>query len=277
MRSPLVDVEHLAEHLGDPAWVIVDCRHTLTDFTLGRKLYAESHIPGAFFADVETDLAGLHSGTNGRHPLPDPAKFAKYLGSIGVDDGTNVIAYDAGADMFAARLWFLCKWIGHDDVYVLDGGLAAWLAAGKPVTPLVPLATHAGNVHVRLRSELVVDAAYVLEHLGSPDMQLLDARAADRFAGQNEHVDPVAGHIPGALNRPFKTNFDESGRFKPANALRAELASYDPAHVVHQCGSGVSAAVNMISMEIAGRGHGRLYGGSWSEWIADRSRPIKTD
>ncbi len=276
MFGTIVGVDRLAEHLDDPSWVVVDCRHTLADFSLGRKLYNEAHIPGAFFADVENDLAGPKTGANGRHPLPDPEAFATFLRSLGVDDATQIVAYDAGADMGAARLWFLCKWIGHDAVAVLDGGIGAWLAAGKPVDAAHPVARRSGSLRVALRPDLVVDHAFVLEHLGNPAVQILDARAADRFAGQNEIVDPVAGHIPGALNRPFKSNFDESGRFKSADALRTEFTAYDPSRIVHQCGSGVSAAVNMLAMEIAGHSGSRLYGGSWSEWIADNTRPITT-
>lgn len=276
MFDRIVGVERLAEHLDDPSWVVVDCRHALADFSLGRRLYHEGHIPGAFFADVEHDLAGDRTGTNGRHPLPDAEAFATYLRSIGVNDETQVVAYDVGGDMFAARLWLLSRWIGHDAVAVLDGGLAAWTAAGLPATDAIAASTRVGSLHVRLRDDLVVDNQFVLERLGSSEMQLLDARAADRFMGQNETVDPVAGHIPGALNRPFKSNFDESGRFKSADALRAELAAYDPSRTVHQCGSGVSAAVNMLAMELAGQTGSRVYGGSWSEWIADPSRPIVT-
>ena len=276
MFDRIVGVERLAERLDDPSWVVVDCRHALADFSLGRKLYTEAHVPGAFFADVEHDLAGTHTGANGRHPLPDPETFAAFLRSLGVDDDTQIVAYDAGADMFAARLWLLSRWIGHDAAAVLDGGFAAWTAAGLPVTDAMPISTRVGSLHVRLRDDLVVDSQFVLDRLGSGEMQLVDARAADRFMGQNEVVDPVAGHIPGALNRPFKSNFDESGRFKSADALRAELAAYDPSRTVHQCGSGVSAAVNMLAMELAGQPGSRIYGGSWSEWIADPSRPIVT-
>ena len=276
MFDRIVGAERLAEHLDDPSWIVVDCRHALADFSLGRKLYNEAHIPGAFFADAELDLAGEHTGTNGRHPLPDPEVFADFLRSIGVDDDTQIVAYDAGADMFAARLWLLSRWIGHDRVAVLDGGLAAWTAAGYEVSPEPPIATRVGSLHVRLHDDLVVDHRYVLERLESDEMQLLDARAADRFAGQNEIVDPVAGHIPGALNRPFKSNFDESGRFKTPDVLRVELAQYDASRTIHQCGSGVSAAVNMLAMELAEQKGSRVYGGSWSEWIADPSRPIIT-
>lgn len=275
--TTLVDAQTLHDHLDDASWVIVDCRHTLADFSLGRKLYEEAHIPGAFFADVETDLAGEHSGHNGRHPLPDPQMFAAYLEELGVNDKTQIVAYDAGGDMFAARMWFLCRWIGHKNVAVLDGGLAAWGAAGYGITGAPSAARTIGNVHVKLDNALVVDAMYVRDRLGNASMQLVDARAADRFRGENETIDPVAGHIPGARNRPFKENFAGDLRFRSPDELRSAFSAFGkPSHIVHQCGSGVSAAANMLAMEVAGLEGSRIYAGSWSEWIADRSRPVTT-
>jgi len=277
MPTTVVSPETLFAHLGDSSWIVIDCRHALTDFALGRRLYNEGHIPGAYFADVENQLSGEKTGTNGRHPLPDPEQFATFLRGFGAHDATQIVAYDAGADMFAARLWFLCRWIGHDATAVLDGGLAAWTAAGYPLTSDRPAPRNNGTLTVRLNDQLVVDTDFVLGHLRSSEMHLLDARAADRFAGQNETVDPVAGHIPGAHNRSFKNNFDERGRWKTPEVLRTEFASHgDPQRLVHQCGSGVSAAVNMLAMERAGLTGSRVYSGSWSEWIADSSRPIAT-
>ncbi len=274
--TTIVDAATVATHLDDPGWVIVDCRHALSDFTLGRRLYNEAHLPGAFFVDVERDLAGPHNGTNGRHPLPDPQVFAAFLRGIGVNEATQIVAYDAGGDMFAARLWFLCRWIGHEACAVLDGGLAGWITAGFPVTQ-VPPQPGPGTVQPHLRPELVVDADYILAHLNDRTMQLLDARAADRFAGNNETVDPVAGHIPGARNRFYKENFADDGHFRPGAQLRAGFEAYGPsASIVHQCGSGVSGALNLLAMEIAGLRGARLYAGSWSEWIADPSRPRAT-
>lgn len=273
--TTLVDAATVHAHLEDPAWVIVDCRHALADFSLGRKLYEEGHLPGAFFAAVESDLAGRHTGTNGRHPLPDPETFAAFLREMGVTDATQIVAYDAGGDMFAARLWFLCRWIGHDAVAVLDGGIAAWNAAGFPLSANAPVARTRGTIAARVRSELVVDAAFVLAHLGKRDVTIVDARAADRFAGQNETIDPVAGHIPGAHNHPFKSIFNADLRFKNPDDLAAAYAAHGaPSQIVHQCGSGVSAAANMLAMEYAGMRGSRLYAGSWSEWIADPKRPI---
>jgi thiosulfate/3-mercaptopyruvate sulfurtransferase len=278
MYTTFVDPKDVVPRLDDPSWVIVDCRHLLSDFDAGRKMYAESHIPGAFFADVENQLSGPKTGVNGRHPMPTPAKFAEFLRRLGVGDSTQVIAYDAGGDMFAARLWFLCKWIGHDAVAVLDGGFAAWTKAGYPVTDVVPEVHAPGTIVAYPRHELLVDAQRVLQNVEACDFTLLDARASDRYAGQNETVDPVAGHIPGARNRWFKDNFEADGRVKPPDKLREEFDALGvpPDRIIHQCGSGVSAAVNMLAMEHAGISGSKIYGGSWSEWIADPARPIKT-
>lgn len=276
MFATIVEPSALHERLGSTDLSIVDCRHSLADFALGRRLYNESHIPGAVFADVESDLAGEHTGSNGRHPMPDPEAFAELLRAAGVNDATQIVAYDAGADMFAARLWFLCKWIGHDAVAVLDGGFTAWTSLGYPVTARTPVPATRGDLHVRLRRELVVDAQFVQEHLESPAMQLLDARAQERYWGEVEPIDPVAGHIPGARNRWFKDNFDDAGRFKTPQRLRDEFQTngHDPQRTIHNCGSGVSAAVNHLAMTHAGLEGSRIYGGSWSEWVADSSRPV---
>lgn len=278
MFRTIVSVEELARHIGDPRWVVIDCRHSLQDHGAGHRAYGEGHVPGAFFANVETDLAGKKTGKNGRHPLPDPHELAAFLAELGVTPQTQIVAYDAGADMFAARLWFLCKYIGHDNAAVLDGGFAAWTAAGNAVETKEPARPKNGTISPLPRRELTADADAVLESLETKELVLLDARAADRFAGQNETIDPVAGHIPGALNRPFKTNFNERGMFKSPEELRAEYTQLgvEPRRLVHQCGSGVSSAVNLLAMEIAGVQGSRLYPGSWSEWIADPARPIAT-
>lgn len=274
----LVTPDELRARLGAPDLAVFDCRHSLADFTLGRRLYDESHVPDAFFAGVESDLAGTKTGKDGRHPLPDPEIFARFLRACGVDDATQIVAYDAGGDMFAPRLWFLSRWIGHDAVAVLDGGFTAWNEHGYPVTAAPAQATHAGTLTVRLRSELLVGAKYVEQHLNSREMQLLDARAKERYTGEIEPIDPVAGHIPGATNRWFKENFRPDGTLKSREELRAEFegAGLDPKRTVHQCGSGVSAAVTHFAMHHAGLEGSRVYNGSWSEWIADPSRPIET-
>lgn len=278
MFETIVDAATLHAHLEDPAWVVVDCRHTLADLSLGRRLYGEAHIPGAFFADVEHDLSGEKTGTNGRHPLPDPQAFAAFLRALGVSARTQIVAYDAGGDMFAARLWFLCRWIGHDAVAVLDGGLAAWTASGYELTAAPSTARALGDLQVVLHPELVVDAAMLHANLANDELRILDARGSDRFRGENETVDPIAGHIPGAKNRPFKENFGPDLRFKDPEELLSHFEQHGTAEsIVHQCGSGVSAAANMLAMEIAGLRGSRLYAGSWSEWISDPTRPIVTE
>ncbi len=276
--TTIVLPEELHARLRDPQLVIVDCRHSLADFALGRQLYDESHLPGAFFASIEDDLAGAKTGKNGRHPLPDPQDFARFLRACGVGDSTQIVAYDAGADMFAPRFWFLSRWIGHDAVAVLDGGFTQWNLRGYPVTAAPTPLPKEGTLTVRLRPEYLVDARYVGEHLNAPEMQLLDARAKERYTGETEPIDPVAGHIPGARNRWFKENFLPDGRLKSREELRAEFerAGLDSKLTVHQCGSGVSAAVGHFAMVHAGLEGSRIYNGSWSEWVADPSRPIAT-
>ncbi len=275
--TTLVDVATLQAHLDDPAWLVVDVRHQLADTGYGDRVYAEGHIPGAVFLHCDRDLSGPMTGSNGRHPLPDPEQLAQRLGDIGIGATTQVVVYDDAQGMIAGRLWWLLRWLGHDRVALLNGGLQAWQAAAGVMTKLLP--TLSPRVFVpRQQDRLRVDADYVLERIESPHMHLIDGRAADRFRGENETIDPVGGHIPGAINRFFKDNLLADGRFKPAAELRAEwlaiLAGTLPDQVVHQCGSGVSACVNMVAMEIAGLPGSKLYAGSWSEWCADRGRPI---
>lgn len=278
MYRTVISPKALHEHLDDPSYVVVDCRHALADFSLGRRQYDEGHVPGAFFAGVEEDLAGARTGANGRHPLPEAETFARFLRGMGVNDDSQIVAYDAGGDMFAPRVWFLARWIGHDAVAILDGGFAAWQRHGYPVSAAPSQDAPEGNLVARVREHYLVDAAYVHAHIDDARMQLVDGRASDRFAGRNETIDPIAGHIPGALNRWFKDSFNEDGTLKSPEELRAEFEGrgLDPSRVVHQCGSGVSAAANQLAMEHAGLTGSRIYGGSWSEWITDPSRPIAT-
>jgi thiosulfate/3-mercaptopyruvate sulfurtransferase len=270
VHATLVDVATLREHLDDPHWVVVDCRHALADFSTGRREYESAHIPGAFFADVETDLAGVHTGTNGRHPLPDRDDFVALLRRMGVSGDTQLIAYDAGADMFAARFWFLARWVGHQAVAVLDGGWKAWCDADAPRTAgVTPKPPRRGTFAALAPLDGTVNAAAVSRAIGSDDMLLLDARAPERYAGEVEPIDPVAGHIPGARNRWFKSNYDDRGFWKSPERLNAELGSLgESSRVVNYCGSGVSAAVNSLAFEIAGLSGARLYPGSWSEWCS---------
>ncbi len=276
--TTLISAADLAARLDDTDWVICDCRHDLADTDAGRRAWAEAHIPGARFVHLDHDLSAPKTGKNGRHPLPDPEQFARRLGELGIDHSKQVVAYDASGGPYAARLWWMLRWLGHDAVAVLDGGWNSWRqAATNSITDKIP-GVKATRFTPRIRPEAAVDAKTIAERLGKPEPFLLDARAPNRYRGENETLDPVAGHIPGAANRFFQANLDSSGRFKPAGTLREEFAAVlgDRAApgVTHYCGSGVTACHNLLAMEIAGLAGSKLYPGSWSEWCADRSRPV---
>jgi thiosulfate/3-mercaptopyruvate sulfurtransferase len=274
----LIDAASLQQRLTDPACCIVDVRHQLADTSYGERAYAAGHIPGAVFLHCDRDLSGPTTGRNGRHPLPDPARLAARLGEIGIGPATQVVVYDDAQGMIAGRLWWLLRWLGHEAVAVLDGGLPAWTAQGGALSTASPVLRPA--VFTAHLQPAAVDVAFV-EKMQSTAMTgvLVDARAADRFRGENETIDPVGGHIPTAVNRFFRDNLAADGRFKPAAVLAAEwqavLAGTPADAVVHYCGSGVSACHNLLAMEIAGLPGGRLYGGSWSEWCADSRRPVQ--
>ncbi len=274
--TTLVDVPTLKAHLDDPDWLVVDVRHQLSDTAYGERVYAEGHLPGAVFLHCDRDLSGPMTGRNGRHPLPDPAVLAERLGAVGIGPNTQVVVYDDAQGMIAGRVWWLLRWLGHTRVALLDGGLPAWLAAGEPLTQAV-LTPQPCTLPLCLQSAWV-SVDWVQSHLNDPVMRLVDARGPDRFRGENETIDPVGGHIPGAVNRFFKDNVLPDGRFKPADVLRAEwqaiLAGAPAETVVHQCGSSVSACLNVLAMEVAGMPGSRLYAGSWSEWCADPARPV---
>ena len=263
----LVSTAALAEHLRDPDWVVVNCRHDLFKPEAGREAYAKSHIPGARFMQLDSDLAGEKTGTNGRHPLPDPAVFATMLGAAGIDEGKQVVAYDSQESVNASRLWWMLRWLGHDAVAVLDGGWRRWVEEERPYSGEIP--RPAPTIFSARPRGGYVDVQFVLSHLDDPKMFVLDARSPARFRGESEPIDPVAGRIPGSANRFYRDNFDEQCCFKPAAQLRAEfealLAGRPVEHVVHSCGSGVSTCHNMLAMEIAGLTGSRLYPGSWSE------------
>jgi len=272
----LISVQELEAHLTDPAFMIFDCRYDLTQPEAGALAYAKSHIPGARFAHSDRDLSGPKSGANGRHPLPDPAVFMAWLGANGVDRIKQVVAYDHAGGASATRFWWMLRWLGHDAVAVLDGGWDGWVAAGAPVSdaaPAIQPTTFAGR-----RQDLAVDTSYILSHLGDRKVLVVDARSPERYRGETEPIDPIAGHIPGAVNRLYKENLGPDGRFRSPQELRsaftALLGGRRPDQVVHQCGSGVSACHNILAMEIAGLSGSKLYPGSWSEWCADPSRPI---
>ncbi len=274
--STLIRVAELAGHLTDPRWIVFDCRHDLVDTKLGSRAYAHSRIPGARFQDLDQDLSGTKTGANGRHPLPEPGAFCARLAALGMSNDQQAVAYDASGGYYAARLWWMLRWVGHERVAVLDGGWDVWLEAGLQVDAAPPSFAH-GTFQGKARAA-AVDAGYVEDHLEHLDMHLIDARSPDRFHGENETLDPVGGHIPGALNRFFKTNLGPDGRFKAAAELKREfselLGATPAAQVVHQCGSGVTACHNLLAMEIAGCAGSKLYPGSWSEWCSNPARPI---
>ena len=278
-HTTLISAEETAAHLKDPDWVICDCRHDLADYSAGYRADRNGHIPGARFLHLDVDLSGPKTGLTGRHPLPHPASLSLRLGALGIDNSKQVVAYDDSGGPFAARLWWMLRWLGHDRVAVLDGGWSAWQRAGLPYTVAQPEIT-ATAFNSRVQQKLAVDSALVAANLQDRKAQVIDARAADRFRGENETLDPVAGHIPGAINRFFKLNLGEDGRFKPADTLKKEFAAmlngHAPEAVIHQCGSGVTACHNLLAMEVAGLGGSRLYPGSWSEWVSDRRRPVAT-
>jgi thiosulfate/3-mercaptopyruvate sulfurtransferase len=257
--------------------VVVDCRHDLFKPDAGRAGYGLAHIPGAHFLHQDEDLAGTRSGRNGRHPLPDRDRLHATLAALGLDDDTQLVAYDDQGGAFAARLWWLARWIGHGTTAVLDGGLSAWVRAGYPVNQ-DRRAPRAGRLSARAAQAGNVTVDAMVEGLGRPGRLVIDARAPERYRGETEPLDPVAGHIPGSLNRPLGQNLRPDGTFKPAPVLRDEFArlidGHAPREVVHSCGSGVSACHNLLAMEFAGLAGSQLYGGSWSEWVADPSRPV---
>jgi len=280
--TTLIEAAALAPHVNAADWIIVDCRHDLVNLAAGRDAWMAGHIPHAVFADMETELSGAKRGADGvfrgRHPLPEKAAFIELLRGWGVNDGTQVVAYDAHGGMYAARLWWMLRWVGHEAVAVLDGGLPAWQAAGQPVVTDVPATRPRGNIAERPALVTTVDVNAVLHNVEHGGKTVVDARAPDRFRGENETIDPVGGHIPGARNRFFKDNLQPDGRFKAPDQLKAELgvAVGDPARAIMQCGSGVTACHNLLALEVAGMPGAALYPGSWSEWSADPQRAVAT-
>ncbi len=277
----LIDPERAAGHLGDADWRFIDCRASLTDPKAGRLAWSEVRIPGAIHADLETVLSGPRTPDTGRHPLPDPMMFTQWCSAAGIGDRAMVVAYDQDTGMFAARLWWLLRMMGHVEVMVLDGGFRAWTDAGRPVESGPPARVAAAEFRTRPARAHAVATDTLQRGLDEGSLVLIDARARERFRGESEPIDPVAGHIPGAVNLPAGENLGPDGRFLSPAALRARfepvLCERVPAAVVHMCGSGVTACHNLLAMEHAGMHGSSLYAGSWSEWIRDPSRPVAKD
>lgn len=273
--TTLIQTAELAGNLGQPGWVVLDCRFSLADTAAGERQYAAAHIPGARYAHLDRDLAGPITPETGRHPLPEPHQLAHTFAAWGIGAQTQVVAYDDAGGVFAARAWWLLRWLGHAQVAVLDGGWQAWQSQGQPVTAEIP-APIAARFVAQPRRELWLSTGQVKDGLAMEEISLLDARAPERFRGEVEPIDPVAGHIPGAENRPFNLNLGADGRFLAPMQLREAFdpIARDTPHLVHMCGSGVTACHNLLAMEIAGYRGSKLYPGSWSEWIKDPMRPV---
>jgi thiosulfate/3-mercaptopyruvate sulfurtransferase len=273
----LIGVDSLRELLGEPRLAVVDCRFDLMNPDAGRQAYLRSHIPGARYADLNRDLSAPIGPMTGRHPLPTPEAFAAWLGSAGIGNDTQVVAYDDANGSMAARLWWMLRWVGHEAVAVLDGGFKAWSAGGG--------ALEAGHTDIRGTQfiphpdpEAVLSTADVQRALQDPAALLVDARAQERYAGTVEPIDFVAGHIPGAVNHPFTANLDADGHFLPSDEIKRRwqerLSGRQPRHLIAMCGSGVTACHNLLSLQAAGFTGAKLYAGSWSEWIRDPRRPV---
>lgn len=277
----LVTTQELAAHLQDPDWIVFDCRHDLGDKAKGERLYREGHLPGAYFANVETDLSGEKTGKNGRHPLPSLTDFLAFLSRRGVTAASTIVAYDDAGGAYAARLWWLARWAGHERAGLLDGGIQRWAAEKRAFSTEIPVPRQVEPLQGRADNGHVVLVEDVVMHLGDARRLILDARAPERYRGEVEPIDPVGGHIPGAVNRFFKNNLNADLTFKSPDELKRDyealLKSRPATSVVHQCGSGVTACVNLFAMEHAGLSGSKLFAGSWSEWVADPSRPVTVE
>ncbi len=277
--TTLITASELFGHIAHPDWAIVDCRFSLDDAEHGRRAYLQSHVPGAIYAHLNEDLSGqVIPDKTGRHPLPRPETFTQILSNWGIDAKVQVVAYDdKGGAMAAARLWWMLRWVGHDAVAVLDGGWPQWQKNGYPATSSDE--TRKGRVFVpRVRNDLVFSSADVLKTLHNPNFRLIDSRTADRYRGENETIDPVAGHIPGALSAPFANNLSSEGLFLSPNDLKTRFqcmfGNVPPERTIFYCGSGVTATHNLLALAYAGLENARLYAGSWSEWITHPDYPI---
>lgn len=278
--TTLISPAELDRRLTNSDWAIIDCRFSLDDTDRGRRDYEDAHIPGASYAHLDDDLSGLIvPGKSGRHPLPEIDIFSQTLARWGIGAGVQVVAYDDSGGAIAARLWWMLRWLNHDAVAVLDGGWPRWLRESRPVRTGVESRT-GREFTPRPRPEMLIDSAGVEEMRENSNSRLIDSRAAERYQGENEIIDPVAGHIPGAISGPYADNLDAAGLFLSQKELRARfeaiLAGASPEQAAFYCGSGVTAAHNLLAMVYAGYRDARLYAGSWSEWITDPARPVAT-
>lgn len=277
--TTLVSADELAQHLNDPDWIIFDCRFTLSDANAGYRAYLENHIPGARYAHLNNDLSSEVTATSGRHPLPDPLLLAGKLGQWGVDNDKQVVVYDDSFGAMAGRMWWVLRWLGHESVALLDGGIQRWTKHKLPLTPEPPAISTTIFIP-RPDNDMWVDAECIEKALGNNECLVIDARSEERFSGEREMLDKVAGHIPGSVNYPFEDNLAINSTFMSAEELREAylelLDGVSPERVVHMCGSGVTACHSLIAMEHAGLKGARLYPGSWSDWITDPSRPVET-
>ncbi len=278
--TTLVSCKELSEHLHDPEWIIVDCSFTLSDLSAGRQAYEREHIPGARYAHLDDDLSSPVAKTTGRHPLPEINIFAEKLGQWGISNTNQVVVYDEGFGAMAGRLWWLLKWMGHDNVALLDGGYPKWRREGYSTENKLPHITATTYSPIPDNSMLVT-TENMEQHVANKDSLIIDARMEERFTGFIEPLDKVAGHIPGAINLPFEDNLEPGGFFLSTEELqklyRDILGETSADNVIHMCGSGVTACHNILAMEHAGITGSRLYAGSWSEWITDSSRAVEKD
>lgn len=279
--STLISVEQLASHINDPDWAIIDCRFSLEEPSSGRKDYLEAHIPGAVYAHLDEDLCSpIIKGVTGRHPLPAVENMVMRSSDWGIDDSVQVVVYDDdGGAMAASRLWWLLQWLGHEAVAVLNGGWSQWLQSGYPVTSGAESRV-ARQFTPQVQSMRLIETSEIRDRLSDPTLKIIDSRAAERYRGEIEPIDPIAGHIPGALLSPHLNVLDSKGIFLSADNLRQHfetlLGDVSAEEAAFYCGSGVTAVQNVLAMKYAGMGNARLYAGSWSEWIADPDRPFST-
>ncbi len=274
----IISVEELNNNLNNTNWFVFDCRFMLKDPAGGLSKFNQGHIPGAQFADMDKDLSSAMTASSGRHPLPDPEELIAKLKKWGVNNTSQVICYDDMSGAFAARMWWLMKWLGHENVAVLDGGIEKWTAAGLSLETDVQ-SKPTGSFSATADNEMWVDVNFVQQQLEQGNINLLDARSEERFTAKDSKTDPVAGHVPGAKSFPFSGNLTQQGLFQSSDELKNRFANEFAAQhteVINMCGSGVTACHNLLAMTIAGLPMSRLYVGSWSEWIKEKSRPVAT-